>query len=316
MKRSLFLCLLVLSAGLLFAQTPCVNPFLSKMNNGGGNCPDLNGQKATGTITLAFTGTVDPSNIPVLVSILDITQTAANQLVTDITFGPGVLLTTGEVEYCYYSGPNNNNNLQGSNTDYVFTVSYTGDLPCIEEAPLPVSMLTFTAVRNKDNVILKWATASEQNNLGFEVQRLVGNTVWKTLFFLNTQAVNGNSSSVLNYEHIDNNPVRVITQYRLRQVDIGGKTKLSEIRMVRGSGQKSNTVLYPNPSNGNVSILFKNVTSSHDIALIDMSGKVLRQWKSVINGIQMTNLRLGAYIVRILNTETNEQIIEKLAVSK
>jgi hypothetical protein len=316
MKKNLFLFLLILSSvSFGFSQTPCVTD--NQINNGGGNCPRINGISATGTVTLSFDGTVDPNLIPTIVSVTDITDPLNPILVTDITFGAGVLLNNGDVKYCYYVGPNNNNNLQGHNSEFRFFVSYNGT-PCGEQGTLPVSFRAFTAVRNNEAVALKWTTSTETNNLGFEIQRLIGTGKWQVVSFIPTQAVNGNSSSDLTYSYTDQNSTRVISQYRIRQVDFDGRSKLTEIRIVRGLGQKGKTMVYPNPSSdGKVSIIFEDVNAIRDIAVTDMSGRMIRQMKGVSNNnIQIDNLNAGFYTVRILNTETGQQVVEKFVVNK
>ena len=104
----------------------------------------------------------------------------------------------------------------------------------------------------------------------------------------------------------------------MRQVDIDGKLAYSQVRAVRGEGQKSNTIIYPNPSgDGKVSIVFDDASSIRDVSLMDVSGKTLRQWKGVANNnIQIDNLNSGFYTVRIVNVETGEQVVEKFIVNK
>ena len=75
------------------------------------------------------------------------------------------------------------------------------------------------------------------------------------LLLLLQKHTNGNSNSPLTYVLTDFNNSKGISQYRLRQVDIDGKQAYSMIRSVRGEGQKSNTIIYPNPSgDGKVNI--------------------------------------------------------------
>ena len=90
------------------------------------------------------------------------------------------------------------------------------------------------------------------------------------------------------------------------------------IRSVRGEGQKSNTIIYPNPSgDGKVNIVFEGANSIRDVSLMDVSGKTLKQWKGVTNNnIQIDNLNSGFYTVRIVNVETGEQVVEKFIVNK
>jgi hypothetical protein len=251
------------------------------------------------------------------VGVYDITDPLNPELMTNITFGSGELLNNGDVKYCYYVGPNKNNNLQGHNSEFRFLISYNGT-PCGEQGALPVSFRAFTASRNNSTVALKWTTATESNNLGFEILRMIGNGKWESLAFIATQATSGNSSTDLTYSYADQNPTKGISQYRIRQIDIDNRSKLSEIRAVRGEGQKGKTIVYPNPSSdGKVSIIFDDVNGIRDVSVNDMSGRVIKQMKGVTtNNIVIENLTAGVYTVRIVNNETSELEVQKFVVNK
>jgi hypothetical protein len=189
---------------------------------------------------------------------------------------------------------------------------------CAVLGPLPVSLRSFTATRNNSSVALKWETVTEENSRGFYIERNLGNNVWQTLGFVPSKAMNGNSSSLLNYEYADINNAKGITQYRLRQIDINGKQAYSPIRAVRAGGQKGKTIVYPNPSNdGKVNVVFADVNVIRDVSLLDMNGRVIKQWKGVVNNnIQINNLTAGFYTIRIVDTETGEQTVEKIVVKQ
>ncbi|HEY5966782.1 MAG TPA: T9SS type A sorting domain-containing protein [Chitinophagaceae bacterium] len=193
--------------------------------------------------------------------------------------------------------------------------------PLVEEACatiLPVSLRSFTAARNHSTVVLKWETVTEENSRGFYIERNPGNNVWQTLGFVSSKANRGNSSSLLNYEYSDINDAKGITQYRLRQVDFDGKHAYSPIRAVRAGNQKGKTIVYPNPSNdGRVNVVFADVNTIRDVSLMDMNGRVMKQWKGVANNnIQIDNLTAGFYTIRVIDTETGEQTVEKIVVKK
>ena len=317
MKKNLLLFLLMLSSvSFVFSQTPCVLDY--QINNGGGSCPDVGGTSATGTITLTFDGPVDLLNVATIVSVFDITDPLNQFLVTDISYGVGLLLNNGDVKYCYYVGPANNNNLAGHNSKFRFLIAYAGGALCASQGALPVAFRAFTASRSNSLVALKWTTATESNNLGFEIQRLTGNGSWQTLSFIATQAVGGNSTSDLTYTYTDLNQTKGISQYRLRQIDIDRRSKFSEIRAVRGEGQKSKSIIYPNPSSdGKVTIIFEDMDGIRDVSVSDMSGRVIKQMKGVItNNIVVSNLTAGIYTARIINNETGEQEVQKFVVNK
>lgn len=320
MKKILLSLLLVASVTAVFSQAfPC--PIDFRVNNGGGSCPDtvINGVtlSATGTVRLTFDGPVPPNNIPRIVRVIEVLA-SGDTVITGISFGRGTLNSNGTVTYCYYAGPNNNNNLNGGGRDFRFVVFF-GQMPCGSQSPLPVSFKSFTAARNRSNVIVKWETASEQNNSGFAVERNVNGT-WQQISFVPTQATNGISSSVLLYQYIDVNNTKGISQYRILQVDLDGKTKYSETRAVRGDGQSVKTIIYPNPTmDGKVNVIFEDAGSntSRNISVSDMSGRTVRMLTGVItNTVTIDNLTPGMYSLRILVPATGVQTVEKIVVNK
>lgn len=183
--------------------------------------------------------------------------------------------------------------------------------------PLPVSFKSFTATRNRSNVLLRWETASEQNNSGFAVERNTGGN-WEQIGWVPTQAAGGNSDALLTYTFNDINNIKGITQYRIRQVDIDAKSTYSIIRSVYAEGQLGKTIVYPNPSNdGKVNVVFSDISVTRDISVMDMSGRVVRQIKGIVNNnVTIDNLQPGMYTLRITAIETGEQAVEKVVVNK
>lgn len=183
--------------------------------------------------------------------------------------------------------------------------------------PLPVDFKSFTAIRNRSNVVLKWETASELNNSGFAIEKNV-NGVWEQVVFVGTRAINGNSDQVLSYSYTDLNNEKGITQYRIRQIDIDAKSKFSEVRAVRGDGQVGKTIVFPNPSNdGKVTVLFEDAAVVREVTVIDMSGRTIKQMRGITNNnITIENLTSGMYTLRVLIPATGEQVVEKIVVNK
>jgi len=322
MKRLLLSFMVTSSAMMVIAQSfPCISDY--KINNGGGSCPDtvIDGQlrTPTGSVTLTFEASVDPNDLAVIVTV---TSLDSNKIVEGVLFGPGIVNNNGTVTYCYYVGPNNNNNLLGRHGTFRFNIAYNvnGTLVagCGEQIPVPVILKSFTATRNNRAVDIRWTTASEHNSLGFEIERLVGTGGWEAVSFVSTKALNGYSATETAYSFTDENLTRGVTQYRIRQVDIDQRSRFSEIRAVRGLGQMAKTVVYPNPSvsGSKVNILFGEQDGARDVSLIDMSGRVVRQWKDFTNNnLQIENLRPGSYNLKVVLRETGEQLIEKIVVN-
>lgn len=186
-------------------------------------------------------------------------------------------------------------------------------------APLPVTFKSFNATRvNRTSVALRWETATEVNNSGFAVQRNMGSGTWELVAFVPTQATDGNSSMPLTYTFTDmSNASKGITQYRIKQVDIDGHAKFSEIRAVRGYEQSGKVIVYPNPSNnGRVNVVFDDAEGTRDVVLMDLNGRVIKQWKGVTgNLLQIENLGQGMYSLKVINRNTGDQNVQKIVIS-
>jgi len=183
---------------------------------------------------------------------------------------------------------------------------------------LPVVLKSFTAVRNHSNVLLTWVTSSEQNNSGFQIQRQIGIGNWQTITFVPTQAPGGYSSSDITYTFNDLNGTRGMSNYRIMQVDKDGKFTYSAVRAVRGEGLLSKVVIYPNPStDGRVNVVFDDANAIRDISLMDVNGRIVKQWKGETNNnLVIDNLSAGFYNLKIIVRETGEQSVEKIVVNK
>ncbi len=184
-------------------------------------------------------------------------------------------------------------------------------------APLPVVFSSFSLERNKAAVAVKWETVTEINNNGFSIERFnLTNEEWEPVAFVRSKAEGGNSSSRLGYEYTDINNSKAVSQYRIRQVDINGEFKYSEVRTIRGMEQDAKTMVFPNPSsNGIVNVVFADA-SVRDIMLVDMAGRTVKQWNAYNNNsLQVNNLVPGMYTLRSFDRETATQQVQKIVIN-
>ena len=136
--------------------------------------------------------------------------------------------------------------------------------------PLPVELTNFSAaIENNNSVMLKWQTASEINNFGFEIerspsqpshivagQREGAETVnWEKIGFIKG---NGTVNSVNNYSFADATVINGnIYNYRLKQIDFDGSYKFSnEIEEDLSPKEFKLFQNYPNPFNPTTSIRY------------------------------------------------------------
>jgi hypothetical protein len=194
------------------------------------------------------------------------------------------------------------------------TNSLTIDNQC---SPLPVSFKSFTAVRNKSNVSIKWITATEQNSKGFYVQRNTKGT-WDNIALVFSATLDGNSTSDLSYSFNDLNNEKGISQYRILQFDFDGKAKASDTRSVRGEAMASKLLVYPNPSmDGKVSVVFEEGGALKNIIVSDMSGRLVKQYRNIsTNNLSIEGLENGVYSIQVIDLSSAAMSVEKIVIKK
>ncbi|MCS7052436.1 MAG: T9SS type A sorting domain-containing protein [Ignavibacterium sp.] len=84
---------------------------------------------------------------------------------------------------------------------------------------IPVELVSFDAIVEKNDVMLNWVTATELNNLGFDIERKIDGGEFESIGFLRAK---GTSSELTNYKFIDRGLNAGKYFYRLKQKDFDG----------------------------------------------------------------------------------------------
>lgn len=120
---------------------------------------------------------------------------------------------------------------------------------------IPVELISFNAEVGKNGVTLNWETASETNNMGFEVERMVSNT-WSKIGFIKG---NGTTTEYHTYSFNDRPNTSGTVSYRIKQVDYDGSSSYSKVVNVDFESVPKEFSLsqnYPNPFNPSTMIKF------------------------------------------------------------
>ncbi|MBL7983817.1 MAG: hypothetical protein JNM91_02415 [Flavobacteriales bacterium] len=141
---------------------------------------------------------------------------------------------------------------------------------------LPVELLSFTGERtNEHEVVLHWTTATERNNAGFEVWRMIdGEEDFTEVSWVDGA---GDSQSLIQYELLDHNATSRTSYYKLRQVDLDGQGEWSEVITVTAGNEQDDIVLYPNPAHDEFFIRGDRGLWTQ-VQLIDAGGRIVAQW--------------------------------------
>jgi len=127
----------------------------------------------------------------------------------------------------------------------------------IDSSYVPVELVSFTGKTENDIVILEWITASELNNYGFEIQRLIDNNQWKKVGFVPGK---GTSTETNYYSFSELITYNEEISYRLKQIDYDGSYIYSQIITILIEDSPSHFDLfqnYPNPFNSSTIITYQ-----------------------------------------------------------
>ena len=115
---------------------------------------------------------------------------------------------------------------------------------------LPVELISFTAeIGNERKIKLRWITAVEINNKGFDVERSPDGNNWEKTGWISG---NGNTNNQTEYAYTDEKPVKGLNYYRLKQIDYNGNFEYFELTggiEIKPPALFSVSQNYPNPSN-------------------------------------------------------------------
>ncbi len=187
------------------------------------------------------------------------------------------------------------------------------------EGALPVELLEFTAKPVGQSIQLDWITATEFNNLGYEVQRSLDPVEgFREIAWVEGQ---GTSTQQHAYDLKDVNVVNgVLYYYRLKQVDTNGKIVYSNVVNAKITSNTFDVSLVPNPAKSKVNIIVSSPFSDYaKIDIFNVQGQLVKQL-TIAEGntnqieVNLDGFSAGIYTIRI---ENNNQIhVEKLVVYK
>ncbi len=226
------------------------------------------------------------------------------------------------------SNPNNNGwsydggHLNASGEEYMALALWNMFATMIESI-LPVSYTIFEAKELASGVELRWETASEDNNFGFEIQRSLNGIDFNKIAFI---PGNGTSSEIRYYRYVDTNPPADVLSYRLKQIDYNGDFQLSSVikialekLVIKNFHLEQN---YPNPFNPMTYIHYQISAYQHiSLKIYDQRGRIVQtlfegqqERGEYVIPFNATYLSSGEYFYELKSDENGRQSKKMLLV--
>ena len=177
---------------------------------------------------------------------------------------------------------------------------------------LPLSFTDFDARQTDNGVVVNWSVADVNNHSYFSVERSMNGIDFEEIR-RNNENINGVVHRSFNI--LDNNlPAAVIIYYRIKQCDMNGGCRYTDIKKIKLNNQNRITTVYPQPAKDKLNLMYYSINEGPGmITVTDINGKtVLQQQHTLLKGTQpvvvdIAQLRSGIYLVSV--TDRNYQKI-------
>jgi hypothetical protein len=134
---------------------------------------------------------------------------------------------------------------------------------------LPQNLLTFTASKGDNKVVLNFTTTNELNVASFEVERSLDGSSFTTIGTVPGEGANGK------YAFIDAQPLPAANYYRLKLIDPNGSYSYSKIVTIRYDKYAS-VAIFPNPVKDVLNVQLHLPAGAISLQIIDGMGRMVK----------------------------------------
>ncbi len=180
-------------------------------------------------------------------------------------------------------------------------------------APLPLSLTSFNAIKEKENIGLSWTSEQQINVNSFIIERS-----YDAKIFENIGSVNTSTKEKDTYSFTDKNYQKAnaaIVYYRLKIVDNDGKFVYSPIRTISlNNAATTDYEVYPNPATNKVYVNLEDASNSaYYITIIDAKGRAVMMLPqpNIGAGIDISPLKSGNYFMQLIDKKTKTTTTKK-----
>lgn len=169
--------------------------------------------------------------------------------------------------------------------------------PCSDVTVLPIELLSFTGEALDGVNVLRWITASEQDNDHFELERSADGGEWASIASVPGA---GASQSTIHYEAKDEHPL-ALGYYRLQQVDYNGASSISGVIALRHQGASAQLALVPNPGSDALTVSLGDARIERVEVFANDGRRLLEMAVNAADGrayLDVRTLPAGSYVVQ------------------
>lgn len=163
---------------------------------------------------------------------------------------------------------------------------------------LPISLGSFRAYWDANEVKIDWTTITEINVNYFEIER--ADASMRNIKVVAQKQATGFSATPISYTAKDELPLSSLAYYRLKSVDNDGSIQYSNWVAVKNS-QKLQVKIYPNPAQDYVVIEGDESLDKAKVVLLSIEGQIIKETDfSKAVTLQLNELPKGLYILKII----------------
>jgi hypothetical protein len=197
-------------------------------------------------------------------------------------------------------------------TNRIDNLSVTGTV-------LPVELTEFNVEPSPIGFDLNWATASENDNDYFSIERSADGRAFESIGEVKGA---GNTTIGQKYEFNDNRPLKGINYYRLKQVDFDGYSAYSMVRSIKNGGNIKASIFPSIIESGTTALLSIESEEEGDsnYFVYSTTGQLLLQQNIQVQkgrntyDLNIADLPQGVYILKTLLGNSNEPQTQQFVV--
>ncbi len=195
-----------------------------------------------------------------------------------------------------------------------WTITLTGTCGPSCNGVLPITLKDFYAEPLEDQILLKWEVSTEKNVAYYLLEKSSDGINFKPLNTIASLSISAGENN-LSYFNYDNDPLKGINYYRLKNVDFDGTITTHKTLAVNFKNAVAS--FWINQTKELIKIGYDKLPLSKSVFIYDISGRqikeiVLKAEVPAVNEILTTGLEKGIYLIS--GSEPQDGLFQKLII--